>query len=266
MLSNLHTHTTYCDGKSTAEETVRFAIEAGFKSLGFSGHGYTPYDLRYCMQDVDGYIAEITALRKKYRDKIEIYLGTEEDSYHLCDRSRYDYIIGSSHYLKTEGKYIPVDSGVKYLSECIEACGSPVKFAEAYYSAFCDYIESRKPDIIGHFDLMTKYDEQEAAPLFSADEEYCRIAENYIERALKSDCFFEVNTGAMARGLRTSPYPSERLLNVIKKNGGKLVLSSDCHLAANLDFAFTETRKLLRDVGFEYVYVLLGGEFIKNYI
>ena len=80
MLSNLHTHTTYCDGKSTAEETVRFAIDAGFKSLGFSGHGYTPSDLRYCMKDVDGYIAEITALKEKYRDKIEIYLGTEEDS------------------------------------------------------------------------------------------------------------------------------------------------------------------------------------------
>ncbi len=265
MLSNLHTHTTYCDGKSTAEETVRFAVDAGFKSLGFSGHGYTPYDLRYCMKDVEGYIAEITALKEKYRGKIEIYLGVEEDSYSLCNRNRFDYIIGSSHYLHTGDEYIPVDSGVKYLTECIEKNGGTVAFAEAYYSAFCEYIERRKPDIIGHFDLMTKYDEQ-GTPFFSGDEAYNAVAEKYIERALKSECFFEVNTGAMARGLRTMPYPSERLLHIIKENGGGIVLSSDCHLAENLDFAFTETREFLRDVGFEYIYMLLGGEFVKEYI
>ena len=41
-LQNLHTHTTYCDGKNTAEEMVQKAIELGFKSLGFSGHAPMP--------------------------------------------------------------------------------------------------------------------------------------------------------------------------------------------------------------------------------
>ena len=33
MLSNLHTHTTFCDGKSTAEETVLEAIKKGDADL-----------------------------------------------------------------------------------------------------------------------------------------------------------------------------------------------------------------------------------------
>ena len=49
MFYNFHTHTTYCDGKSTAEEMVQKAIELRFSQLGFSGHSFTPFDLEPCM-------------------------------------------------------------------------------------------------------------------------------------------------------------------------------------------------------------------------
>ena len=38
MIQNLHSHTTFCDGKNTPEEMVRAAIALGMDSLGFSGH------------------------------------------------------------------------------------------------------------------------------------------------------------------------------------------------------------------------------------
>ena len=75
MLANFHTHTTFSDGKNTPEEVILFAVENGFESLGFSDHGYTSYDERYCMKDTLGYIKEIKRLKEKYQDKIEIYLG-----------------------------------------------------------------------------------------------------------------------------------------------------------------------------------------------
>lgn len=53
MLANFHTHSTFCDGKNTPEEIVLAALEKGFVSIGFSSHGYTPYDLRYCMKDTE---------------------------------------------------------------------------------------------------------------------------------------------------------------------------------------------------------------------
>ena len=123
MLANLHTHSTFCDGKSTPEEIVLSAIGKGFSSIGFSGHGYTPYDLRYCMKDTSGYKKEILRLREVYRDKIQIYLGVEEDAFSIVNRREFDYIIGSSHYLKVGGEYYPIDSGPSYFEKCLELLG-----------------------------------------------------------------------------------------------------------------------------------------------
>ena len=63
----------------------------------------------------------------------------------------------------------------------------------------------------------------------------------------------EVNTGAMARGLRQSPYPADFLLQTIREAGGQVILSSDAHWAKHLDFAFGETLERLRRLGFTQV-------------
>ena len=73
--ADYHVHTTWCDGKSPAEETVLRAIELGLSELGFSGHGYTAFDTRYCMtNDAPEYRKELVTLREKYKDKIKILI------------------------------------------------------------------------------------------------------------------------------------------------------------------------------------------------
>lgn len=264
MLSNFHTHTKYCDGVNTAEEMVLSAIEKGFDALGFSGHGFTAHDNSYCMTETEKYLAEINGLKEKYKGKIEIYAGVEEDITHILNRTDYDYILGSSHYFSINGKYYPVDNTPETFKMCFELLGEdPYKIAHQYYSSFCDYILKRKPDIVGHFDLITKFEEKHF-PVFFGDKKYEEIAENYLLKALESDCIFEVNTGAISRGYRTSPYPHEKLLYVIKKNGGKVMINSDSHSADTIDCHFSETRKFLRDIGFTYVYTISKGEFVKD--
>ena len=81
--------------------------------------------------------------------------------------------------------------------------------------------------------------------------------------AIKSDCIFEVNTGAVSRGYRTAPYPSENLLYVLKKENAKVIISSDSHDKDNIDFGLKETEKLLKDIGFKYLYTLYNNEFKK---
>lgn len=263
MLTNFHTHSVYCDGQDTLEQMITAAIEKNFSAIGFSGHGFTDSESNYCMKDTDGYIAEIKALREKYRDKIQVYLGVEEDAICPVDRSRFDYIIGSSHYLYINGTYYDVDSSVKGAQKCLEACGgNNILFAETYYSSFCDYIIKRKPDIIGHFDLITKFDEC-SDPIFLGDEQYQKVADKYISIAAQSDCIFEVNTGAISRGYRNTPYPSENLLYTLKKLDAKLILSSDAHSANTLDYHFEETKKQLYDIGFRHLYTLIDGKFVK---
>ena len=67
MLCNYHTHTIYCDGNNTPEEVVVAAIQKGFYSIGFSGHAYTSYDLRYCMKDTSSYIDIVNKFNFSYR-------------------------------------------------------------------------------------------------------------------------------------------------------------------------------------------------------
>lgn len=266
IISNYHTHTQFCDGKSTAEEMVVSAINKGFSVLGFSGHGYTSFDHTYCMKDTSGYRAEIRRLREKYKDEIEIYLGAEEDIYHPQYRADFDYIIGSSHYVRKNGVYAPVDSSPETMQGAVALFdGDTRAMAESYYSNFVAYIKKRKPDIVGHFDLLTKFDEKVGFG-FLDDPEYHKIAENYLRAALRADCIFEMNTGAISRGWRSLPYPHENLLRIIRNEGGKITLTSDCHQADNLDCFFAESRAILRDLGFEYTYVLTGGEWRKDYL
>ena len=109
-LSNLHTHTLYCDGKNTPEEYIKKAIEKGFVSIGFSGHSYLDFGEEWYM-GVEGtveYIKEIKALKEKYAGIIEVYLGLETDYYSNLNKNSkkdlgLDYIIGSLHYVKNEG-------------------------------------------------------------------------------------------------------------------------------------------------------------------
>lgn len=264
MLTDFHVHTSYCDGKNTPEEIILYAIDKGFSSIGFSGHGYTPFDLHYCMKDTDGYIEEISRLKKKYSGKIQIYCGAEEDSHSWVKRENFDYIIGSSHYFNHNGQYYPIDSNYDCLKKCLEIFDSDVlKTAESYYDSLVSYIAERKPDIVGHFDLITKFDEVEES-LFLNNSDYLKKAEKYMKKAAQIDVIFEVNTGAIARGVRKTPYPAENLLYILKENDAKIILSSDCHYIEKLNFQFEETEKFLRDIGFRFVYELDDGVFKKR--
>ena len=79
ILTDLHLHTCFCDGKNTPEEIVKEAIGRGFSAIGFSGHGYTDFDTSYCMskEDTKKYIEDI--LRAKESAPFEVYLGIEKD-------------------------------------------------------------------------------------------------------------------------------------------------------------------------------------------
>ena len=263
MLSNFHTHSTFCDGNDMLEDIVISAIESGFSALGFSGHAYTHFDLSYCMKDTDAYISEVGRLKEKYRNDIDIFLGLEEDSYSPVLREKLDYIIGSSHYLSINGKYMAIDSGLEgFESAYREYGGNIVKMAEDYYGAFCEYILRRKPDIVGHFDLITKYDELRGFE-FLSNKEYKKIAAKYAEEAAKSGCVFEINTGAISRGVRTSPYPSVDLLHAFKKADVPIILSSDSHSKDTLSCGFNEAKALLREVGYRQAVTLTRDGFKK---
>lgn len=252
-IGNLHTHTTYCDGSFTPEEIVKMAIEKGFSYIGFSGHSYTFFDESYAMskENTEKYIADINTLKEKYDDKIKILCGIEKDAFSDYPTDNFDYTIASCHYVKAGSSYYEVDHSFEIQQETIKDVfgGDPYAYAESYFEA----VGNITGDIIGHFDLVTKFDRAEE--LFSPKEErYKKAALSALEKLLSKNCVFEVNTGAMSRGYKDAPYPALWLLEIIKKHNARVLITSDFHRGDTLDYAFPETEKLLSDMGFKDFY------------
>ena len=118
--SNCHTHTKFCDGKDTPKEMIEKAVSLGFNALGFSSHAFTPY-CSYGLVNEDEYVKTINQLKLEYKDKIQIYCGVEEDAFHFTNRKKYDYIIGSCHYVKKENEYFPIDSSYNGFLELLKS-------------------------------------------------------------------------------------------------------------------------------------------------
>ena len=81
-----------------------------------------------------------------------------------------------------------------------------------------------------------------------------------VDALLPLEIPFEINTGAMARGLRKFPYPHKELLLFWRELGGKVILTSDAHKKETLGFAFEQTLLLLRELGFDSVLELCDGK------
>lgn len=245
MKGNLHTHTAFCDGADSAEDMIKAAIDCGMDFIGFSGHAYMPFDTSWCMTpDVtEKYIAEVRRLAEKYDGKIKVYCGIEADIFSRFDADKFDYVIGSVHFAEKNGVYYPIDESAQLLKAAADEAwnGDVYALAEDYYALVGRVAEVTGADIIGHFDLITKFNEKE--PLIDeSDSRYVAAAHRAADKLLKSGALFEINTGAMSRGYRTVPYPSESLIGYIAERGGEFVITTDSHSRDFLDYGFDTAR------------------------
>lgn len=241
ILADYHVHTTFSDGKNTPEEMVLAAIEKGMTAIGFSDHSYTAFDESYCMkkEDAPRYRECIAKLKEKYKGQIKILCGIEQDFYSDMPTQDYDYVIGSVHYLRLRDEYVPVDVSPDILRDAANRYfgGNMAALAAEYYRTVSRVVQRTNADIIGHFDLITKFNEDGA--LFDENAASCTIA-----RGTAADCLletekpFEINTGVVSRGYRALPYPAPDIREYIFSKGGKFILSSDSHSTETLCFGF----------------------------
>ncbi|MBQ7037183.1 MAG: histidinol-phosphatase HisJ family protein [Clostridia bacterium] len=241
ILSDFHVHTTFCDGAHSPRKMVEAAIEKGMDAIGFSAHSYTYFDESYCLKkaDIPKYKQEISALKEEFKRKIRVYLGIEQDVYSAADTAGYDYVIGSAHYVLKDDRFYAVDNSEAAfcaLGEDIYG-GDYIALCEDYFKSVSRLAEKRDITFIGHFDLITKFNEggkyfDESHP------RYIAAWQKAMDALLPLKIPFEVNTGAIARGCRTSPYPALPVLNYIKENGGKVIFSGDTHHKDCLCYAF----------------------------
>ena len=261
---NLHTHTVFDDGKNTPMEMAQAALDAGLRSLGFSGHSILPYKNDWSMTEatLPRYLSAVTEAKASFAGRLDIFCGLEYDILSQPELAPYDYVIGSIHHIPAGGGYPSVDESGTVTKNTLERFfkGDQIAYAQAYFAQYDAIANNNRIDIVGHFDLLTKFDEP--TPLFPADDPCfldCAVAA--MEALVRADKIFEVNTGAISRGYRTVPYPSPTLLRELKARRGRVLITSDAHSIDGIVYAFPQTETLLRDIGFREIWELSEDGF-----
>lgn len=281
--ANYHTHTTLCDGSNTPEEVAEEAKLKGFLHLGFSGHMDPGVSMDFPVYD-----KAIRALQDQYRDRMEILRGVEADN--IIDPAcapGVEYRIGSTHFIPAPGSTLwdhtvsigEVEENGRRGSELIGVDGSVQALHEAcllfyhddFYQLSSDYyrFESTvagrlRPAFIGHFDLVTRFNdlpaEQGGHFLDETSEAYLKPAFAAMEAIACSpegrDLPFEVNLGALNRGRKAQPYPRRELLRHLRELDVEILLSSDAHQKEKLDGAFAEGLAFACACGYDHVNIL----------
>ena len=250
---NYHCHATFSDGKNTPEEMVLAAIEAGSDSFGISEHYVSQKGSSYSLKPEKeaAYKTEILRLKEKYKDRINFFLGTEID-YTSPIPKDFDYVIGSVHFFELDGEYVDVDHTAEKQIDAANRYfgGDLVELACNYYDIMAKLPEKCKFDIVGHFDLVTKFNE--GGKLFDEnDKRYIKAAENALEKLVSTGAAFEINTGAISRGYRTEAYPNDYFLGIIREMGGSVTYSSDAHQAQYIFLGFEDAVAKAKRAGFK---------------
>ena len=264
---NLHTHTVWDDGQNTPEEMAIAAIKAGLTSLGFSIHSYLDFadDWTLSPEKLPAYCRAIQALKEAYRDKLTVYYGIEWDILSESNLPDYDYVIGSIHQVELHGELFCVDASPETTSAYLRKYQdiTPDAAAEAYFAQYAALAQVDAVDIVGHFDLLTKFDElndfyHANSPRFLA------AAKGAMDALVLAGKIFEINTGAISRGYRTMPYPSRALLTELKRINGRITISSDSHSARTVAYGFDAAERLALDCGFTEAWVFDGKGFVPE--
>jgi histidinol-phosphatase (PHP family) len=142
--------------------------------------------------------------------------------------------------------------------------GDQMQMVRDYYDTVVRHIDQNHSEIVGHFDLITKFNEKQ--PWLDEDSvEYQAIASKALNDVIDIiqtyDGMVEINTGAISRNWRTTPYPNPFLLKLLEKRDCPIIITSDSHETSTLTCHFPETVELLKTVGFTETMQLKDGIF-----
>ena len=231
---NLHTHTYRCGhAQGTEEELVLAAIQAGFKTLGFSEHlpfaDWEPMNSRILMEEVEDYLSTVEALKIKYQDQIQILTGFESEYFEdqqewlKTIRKKVDYLILGQHIYFRNPK----------LKECCdEPYCQPQEFKK---NAQCmiDGIKSGLFSYVAHPDYVLLNG-------IELSEEHLACFKEIAKTASEYHVPIEVNLKGTTRGTKEYKgvsmwkYPNARVMEIFKEAGCQFVCGYDVHSCSML--------------------------------
>ena len=273
-LTNYHSHTPYCDGRSNIEEFIATALFWGFSSYGVSPHSPIPYTSSCNMlrERVDEYILEMDMLKKKYEGEIEIYTGMEIDylgkewnaANSYFQTLPLDYCIASVHFIPNqEGEYHDIDgSASKFVALVDKHYKGDIKYVvETYFENMINMIDLGGFDFVGHPDKVSM-NASAYSPTITESKWYKDLIQDYFRFIAHKGSVLEVNTKAYSKS--SFLFPNVQHFKTLKELNIPLVVNSDAHVPSLMKSGFKETYALLKEIGFRSTMQLYKGKWIEN--
>ncbi len=247
MLNSYHNHTCRCNHASGSErEFIEKAIASGIKTLGFSDHAPMPFEdgyyshFRMKLNETDGYIKTLEALRDEYKNDIKIHIGFEAEYYpeifprmiEFLSDYPYEYLILGQHALGNEQNdhYCSRKTTDKtHLSRYVD------QVIEGFSTGHFIYIAH--PDILNYV----------------GDDDFYRAEMSRLCKSAKeNDIPLEINILGMREGRN---YPNFEFWKIAAEHGCTAILGQDAHHVPDVTAPETEQRaiELARQVGINII-------------
>lgn len=263
-----HSHTNsfgVYDGHNSAAEMIQKAEDAGFEELGISNHLiYHPNIFSGCEtsindkmfhadynEAVDIYKRTLNEIREAgSKSKIKVYAGFEVDFFPSaqwrCDFEKMineikpDYLIGSTHYLRTKDESLMCN--LYYLSRSGISHEEAEKLMENYWQNIIEAVKSGYFDFIAHLDVCKLFN-LGVAPQW--DEWKWKVIETLAEYKHP----YELNTSGWTKVGDQHPY--RWMLEELNKRDVPVVISDDAHKLEHIGQHYERAENLLKDIGYK---------------
>jgi histidinol-phosphatase (PHP family) len=247
-LADYHMHTARCGHASgTMRDYVERALELSLCEIGFADHlplltGYDP-SVTMSMEDLEDYVGEVEMLRSEYKGmtiKLGIeadYLpGYEDETARLLAAYDFDYVLGSIHFIDGWGfddsRYL---DGYKKLG--ID------EVYRGYYRLVAEAVSTGLFDIVGHLDLVKKYN-------FKPEGISASFAADAIKKIANAGMSIELNTAGLRKPVGEI-YPTLDILKMCHETGVSITFGSDAHAPDEVGMDFDRALELAISAGYQ---------------
>ncbi len=262
MLADYHVHTEYSDDSIyPMEDVILDAIEMGLDEICFTDHvDYgvkCDWDSGKTIEYRDGeplanvyyphYMEEIKEMQYLYGDRIALKTGLEfgmqvhtiPQFEQLFSKYKFDFIILSVHQVENK----------EFWTQDFQTGKTQQEYPECYYGEMLELVRRYKNySVIGHMDLITRYDKAGGYPF----EKIKPLVTDILKTVISDGKGIELNT-SFHRYALSDTTPSAEILKLYYNLGGKVItIGSDSHRPEQLGAYMREGKKLLRSMGFQY--------------
>ena len=274
---NFHQHSLFSDGKAEPEAYVKQAAVLGFKAMGFSEHSPLPFENGFSLKEenIENFVESIDRLKQQYGETIAVYRALEldyvptisEDFERWKKACRTDYAIGGIHLVKpgitdelwfTDGPDRNIyDQGV------INFFGGDIqKAVRTYFHQLNSMVESQVFDVVAHVDKIKMHNQNR---FFTEEEKWYRnLVSETLTLIKEKDLIVEINTRGLYKKRSDKLFPDDETLRQVVETGIPVIISSDAHQPAEINYYFDYAIKRLLETGGRSVMFFNGKDWVEK--